>query len=101
MSDQGAIGLVHRHPQLLAVHIVALCEVEGHHPAGVSGDDRVLGAGQQIECEARVGVHVAAPDGKPQFVQFEDHPAFVGLGNPERLHRGGVGVGGPRSGEPA
>ena len=61
VPEQGAVGLVHRDPQLLAVHVVALGQVQGDHAVVVAGDTPVsCCAGEQVEGQPVVRVLVAA-----------------------------------------
>jgi hypothetical protein len=52
VPQHGAVRLVHRDPQLLAVHIVALSQIQCDHAVVVAGDDRLQLAGQQVERQA-------------------------------------------------
>ena len=101
MPEQRAIGLVHRHPQLLAMHVVALGEVDRDHPVVVAGHHLLLLAGQQVEREAVVVVLVAPDDRQLEFVQFGDEPPFGLLGGRERGERLGVVVVGAGPGQRA
>jgi hypothetical protein len=71
MAEQRAVRLGHRDPQLLAVHVVALGEIQCDDTVFVAGEDLLLLAGQQIECESVLRVLVAADDRQLQFHQLE------------------------------
>ena len=99
VAEQRAVRLVHLDPQLLAVHVVTLGEIEGDQPVLVTGEHLLGGAGEQVEGQPVLGVGVAADDRQLELVQFGDQPAFGLLGDRERRHRGGVGVRGPGPGQ--
>lgn len=101
MADEGAVGLVHRHPQLFAVDVVALGEVEGDDAVGVPGDDLLGGTGEQIEGQADLRVLVLAEDRQLEFVEFDDDAPLGEFGLGERGHGVGVGVVGTGAGQPA
>ena len=56
VAEQGAVRLVHRDPQLLPVHVVALGQVQGDHAVVVPGHDLLVLAGQQVEAEPALRV---------------------------------------------
>ncbi len=56
-------------------------------PVGVTGDDVLPSAGQEVEGESRVGILVTVLDRQSQFGEFEDEPPFRGLGLAERDER--------------
>jgi len=91
VPEQGAVGLVHRHPQLLAVHVVALGQVQRDHPFVVAGDHLLELAGQQVERQP--------VDRQLQLVQLGDQPAFGLLGDRERGQRVQVVVAGSGAGQ--
>jgi len=62
VSEQGAVRLVHRDPQLLAVHVVTLCEIQCDDAVVVAGDDFLHLAGQQVERQPVLRVLVAVND---------------------------------------
>ena len=101
VAEQRAVGLVHRDPQLLAVHVVALGEVQGDHAVVVAGEHLLGLTGEQVERQAVLRVLVAAHDRQPQLVQFDDQPTLCLLGGRECGHRLGVGVVGPGPGQRA
>ena len=49
VPEHGAVRLVHRLAQLLAVGVVALGQIEGDHAGVVTGDHAGAGAGEQVE----------------------------------------------------
>ena len=101
MAEQRAVGLVHRDPQLLAVHVVALGEVQGDHAVVVAGEHLLVLTGQQVERQAVLRVLVAADDRQLQLVQFDDQPALGLLGGRECGQRLGVVVVGAGPGQRA
>jgi hypothetical protein len=52
VPEHRAVGLGEPDPQLLAVAVVALGQVDGHDAGGVPDGDVLLGAGQQVERQA-------------------------------------------------
>ena len=54
VPEQRAVRLGHRDPQLLAVHVVALGEVEGDDAVVVAGEHLLVLAGEQVERQAVV-----------------------------------------------
>jgi hypothetical protein len=101
VPQQGAVGLVHRDPELLAVHIVALGQIQCDHAVVVAGDDRLQLAGQQVERQAVLRVVVAANDRPLQVNEFDHQPPLGLLGRGERGQRCGVGVVGAGAGQAA
>ena len=99
VSEQCAVGLVHRDPQLLAVHVVALGEIQGDHTVRVAGEDLLVLAGQQVERQPVVRVLVAPDDRQLQLDKLGDQPPLGPLGHREGRERLGVGVVGPGSGQ--
>ena len=87
VAEQRAVRLVHRHPQLLAVHVVALGQVQGDDAVVVAGDHLLELAGQQVERQPVLRVLVAADDRQPQLDQLDDQPALGLLGLGERRQR--------------
>ena len=101
MPQQGAVGLVHRDPQLLAVHVVALGQIQCDDAVVVAGDDPLQLAGQQVERQPVLRVLVAANDRQLQVNEFDHQPPLGLLGGGERGQRRGVGVVGAGAGQPA
>ncbi len=62
MAEQRAVRLVHRHSQLLAVHIVTLGEVKRDHPVVMAGEHLLEFTGEQVERQAVLMVLVAPHD---------------------------------------
>jgi len=101
VHQQGAVWLIHRDPQLLGVHIVALGQIQGDHAVVVAGDHRLLLAGQQIERQPVLRVLGAANDRQLQVNEFDHQPPLGLLGGGERGQRCGVGVVGADAGQAA
>ena len=101
VPEQGAVGLVHGDAQLLAVHVVALGEVEGDDAVGVAGRHRVLVAREQVEGQPTLGVGAPVGDRQPELQQLDDEPALGPLGGLEPGHLRGprrrVGSGSART----
>ena len=74
VSEQRAVRLGHRDAQLLAVHVVALGEVQRDDAVLVAGEHLLKCAGQQIERQPVVRVLVAADDGQLEVDEFDDQP---------------------------
>ena len=62
VAEQRAVRLVHRDAQLLAVHVVTLGKIQGDHAVFVAGEHLLELAGQQVERQPVLRVHVAADD---------------------------------------
>ena len=62
MAEQRAVRLVHRHPQLLAVHVVALGEIQCDHAVVVTGEHLLGLTGKQVERQTEIRVLVAPDD---------------------------------------
>ena len=99
MPQQGAVRLVHRDPQLLAVHVVALGEIQGDDAVVVAGDDVLRLAGQQVERQPVLRVRVAVHDRQLEVNEFDHQPPLGRLGVGERGQRCGVGVVGAGAGQ--
>ena len=80
VAQQGAVRLVHLHPQLLAVHVVTLGEIDCDDPVFVPGHHLLVCAGQQPESQAVIGILIASDDRQLQLVQFDDQPTLGRLG---------------------
>jgi hypothetical protein len=83
VAEQCPVRLIHLDPQLLAVHVVALSEVERDHPVVMARHHRLEFTGEQIKGQAVLRVLVAADDGQLELVQFENQPALGLLGGGE------------------
>ncbi len=92
VAEQRPVRLVHRHSQLLAVHVVALGEVQRDHAVLVTGEHLLELARQQVECESVIRVFVAPDDRQLHLVQFDDQPSLRLLRDGERHHGLGVGL---------
>ena len=92
VPEQRAVGLVHRDPQLLAVHVVTLGQIQCDDAVVVAGDDPLQLAGQQVERQPVLRVLVAANDRQLQVSEFDDQPPLGLLGAGERGQCCGVGV---------
>ena len=78
VPEQGAVRLVHRDPQLRAVHVVTLGEIQCDDAVVVAGDDFPHLAGQQVECQPVLRILVAVNDRQLQLNEF-DHQPPLGL----------------------
>ena len=101
MAEQGAVGLVHRDPQLLAVHVVALGEVEGDHAVVVPGHHLFAAARQQVEHQPALRLRQVAGDRQAELDEFDDQASLRRLGVGVCREPGGVVVGGAGPGQPA
>ena len=102
VPEQRAVRLVHRDAQLLAVHVVALGEIEGDHAVVVAGEHLLVLAGQQVERQpvlaGRRRARRSAASARRSST-ISRRLAFSARG--ERGHRRRVGVVGPGAGQRA
>ena len=77
VAQQGAVRLVHLDPQLLAVHVVALGQIDCDDPVFVAGQHLLVRTGQQPESQAVVGILITADDRQLQLVQLGDQPRLA------------------------
>ncbi len=101
MPEQRAVWLVHRHPQLFAVYVVALGEIQRDHTVVVARVHLLVLAGEQVECQAVLRVLVATHDRQLQLMELDDQPPFGLLRIGVRRQRLGIGVIGPCPGQRA
>ncbi len=95
VPEQGSVRLVHRDAQLLAVHVVALGQIQCDDAVVVAGHHILVRAGQQPEGQPVVGILFAPDDRQLQLVQLGDQPPLGSLGAGELRQAGGVAVVGP------
>ena len=62
VAEQRAVRLVHLHTQLLAMHIVALREIQCDHTVVVAGEHLLELTGEQVERQAVLGILVSSHD---------------------------------------
>ena len=94
VSQQRAVGLVHGDPQLFAVHVVPLGQIQCDEPVFVASEDLLGAAGEQVERQAVLGVFVSAHDGEFELDEFGDQPSLCLLSSGERGHPVGVCIAG-------
>ena len=99
VPNQLAVGLVHRDPKLLSVHVVTLGQIQCDDAVVVAGDDPLQLAGQQVERQPELRVVVAANDRQLEVSEFDDQPPLGLLGAGERGQCCGVGVVGAGAGQ--
>ena len=80
VPEQRAVGLLHLHPQLLAMHIVTLGQIQCDDAVIVAGDHLLECAGEQPKAQPVLGIPVAPHDGQLQLVQLDDQPSLGCLG---------------------
>jgi hypothetical protein len=99
VSEQGAIRLIHLHPQLLTVHVVALGQIQCDDAVVVSGHHVLVCAGQQPEGQPVLGILITPDDRQLQLVQLGNQPPLGRLGAGELRQAAGVGVVGTFDGQ--
>jgi hypothetical protein len=72
MAQQGAVGLVHCDAELFEVDVIAFDQIQGDQAVVVAGQDSLVLAGEQVECQAAFGILVATHDGQLEIGEFED-----------------------------
>ena len=92
VAEQRAVRLVHRHPQLLPMNVVAFGEVDGDDAVVMTGDHLLGGAGQQVERQTVFGILLPGDHRQMQFAQLSDQPSLGRFGLGERQQSMLIGI---------
>ena len=95
VAEQGPVRLVHLNPQLFAMDVVALGQIQCDDPVVVTGRHGLVRAGQQAKSQAVIGIPITPDDRQLQLIQLDDQPPLGRLGPGERRESVGVVIVGP------